>query len=242
MEQRGGERQRAGRARAAPGTGLGALPRGPGAWNHGPPSAPGLLPTDRARELPPAPFAPYPPRAVRGCRAALLLLLFVAPRGPELCPPRPASQLPVTASVPAGSGGEGRKSPAPLRSASPRPLRPRYPGTCACSGAGGQRWVEAARPFPPPLRGVRWCGPSALAPRPHPPIAGRGGRIHPSRDRLLTRRLATTRWRWRRVSAGCGPAPLLCGATSSAVLLARLLWAYRKAIHPKKRVIPMKVP
>lgn len=105
--------------------------------------------TDRAVELPPAPGSAAPPRPVRpvptarraglrGCRAALLLLLLllVAPRGPELCPPRHASQLPVTASVPAGSCGEGRKGPAPLRSASPRPLRPRYPGTCACSGAG----------------------------------------------------------------------------------------------------------
>lgn len=171
MEQRGGERQRAGRARAAPGTGLGALPRGPGAWNHGPPSAPGLLPTDRARELPPAPFAPYPPRAVRGCRAALLLL-FVAPRGPELCPPRPASQLPVTAFVPAGSGGEGRKSPAPLRSASPRPLRPRYPGTCACSGAGGQRWVEAARSVPPPAPRGEVVRSERPRPPPAPPHSG----------------------------------------------------------------------
>lgn len=201
--------------------------------------------TDRqGRGTSPRPIRPVPTArraGLPGCPPPPPLRRSARPRAVP-APPRPASQLPVTASVPAGSGGEGRKSPAPLRSASPRPLRPRYPGTCARSGAGGQRWVEAARPFPPPLRGVRWCGPSALAPRPHPPIAGRGGRIHPSRDRLLTRRLATTRWRWRRVSAGCGPAPLLCGATSSAVLLARLLWAYRKAIHPKKRVIPMKVP
>lgn len=93
----------------------------------------------------PALLAPYPPGSVWGRR----LLLLVAPRGPGLCPPRPASGHPVTASVPAGSCGEGRKGPAPLRSASPRPLRPRYPGTCARSGAGGQRWAEAARPVPP---------------------------------------------------------------------------------------------
>lgn len=157
-QQRGGERQRAGRRpRAAPGHRAGGSasrargveprpPKRPWAATDRPGWGTSPRPGERDPARPrPALLAPYPPGSVWGRR----LLLLVAPRGPGLCPPRPASGHPVTASVPAGSCGEGRKGPAPLRSASPRPLRPRYPGTCARSGAGGQRWAEAARPVPP---------------------------------------------------------------------------------------------
>lgn len=232
-----------------PGTGRGALPHGPEAWSHGPPSAPGLLPTDRAGELPPAPRSatqpgPAPPRPARPVPTGLRV-------GPPPPPPRRSARpraLPAPPRLRAPgnrlrAGGELRRRTKRPRSVPPRLARsgPVTPVPVPAAGPEGSAGLRRRGPFPPiprgevvrpepppppPLHsGARWSGPSVTWPAVD---------ASPGNGKMAA------------AAGECGlrpgPAPLLCGATSSVVFLARLLWANQKAIYPKKRVIPKKVP